>query len=176
MNIKLKSLRAKYKSGAHLPHDSSEKGRIDRFGSEVIQRAQKEIGVIATSKISGMLIRGDWKGMVAYLESRSEDDSAYRMLYNFVTQQIEKRNLPISWKSMETKHKAFSDGSHNDAVDYARSVASKFKGKGRYMIDGIHSEIRKYERPNDENYYDFARRFMSDDEIEREWIEATKRR
>jgi hypothetical protein len=61
----------------------------------------------------------------------------------------------------------YVDGTINDAVDYVQSVARKFKG--RYTIDGILEILRRYERPNDENYADFVKRFLSDDEIEQIW-------
>lgn len=68
----------------------------------------------------------------------------------------------------------YTDGSINDAIDYIRSVAHRFKGKGRYMISAIMDELSKYQRLNDETYLSFAKRFLNDDEIEQIWNDAVK--
>lgn len=66
------------------------------------------------------------------------------------------------------------EGDEQTARDYVRSVARRFKGKGTYMLDSMKSELKKYERPNDESYLVFVTRFLSDEQIEREWAEALK--
>lgn len=70
--------------------------------------------------------------------------------------------------------KRVEESEEQTARDYVRSVARRFKGKGSYMIGSMKDELKKYERPNDETYLDFATRYLSDEQIEREWHEALK--
>ncbi|MFK5283033.1 hypothetical protein ACI3PL_26040, partial [Lacticaseibacillus paracasei] len=60
----------------------------------------------------------------------------------------------------------------NDAVAYVRSVALRFRGRGKLMMGGIQHALRQYQRPDDSTYWDLASAFMSHADIERTWDEV----
>lgn len=62
----------------------------------------------------------------------------------------------------------------DDAIHCVRSVAFRFRGKGTLSIDAIEAEMKKYQRVNDETYWDYARRFLTPEDIEMYWREHTR--
>jgi hypothetical protein len=64
----------------------------------------------------------------------------------------------------------------DDAIHCVRSVAFRFRGKGSYSLGAIREEISKYQRVDGETYWDFAKRFLSDEEIKTAWDERVRER